>query len=87
MPIFIGHQHAKGPACNEQKTPKNRFKSGEEVPNCLKEGAMSKPLLQTGSQLEMMLDHFYARVREDALIGPIFNDIAKVDWEEHIPKI
>ena len=29
---------------------------------------------------------FYARVREDALIGPVFND-AIADWDEHLDKL
>lgn len=33
------------------------------------------------------MDRFYERVRQDALIGPIFNDVARVHWEEHLPKI
>lgn len=34
-----------------------------------------------------MLDLFYARVRLDPLIGPIFNDVARVDWNEHVKRI
>ena len=43
--------------------------------------------LENRAQLEKMLDRFYERVRLDPLIGPVFNDIAKVNWEEHLPKI
>ncbi len=35
----------------------------------------------------MLVDSFYARVNEDKLLGPVFNDIAKVDWETHLPKM
>jgi hemoglobin len=43
---------------------------------------------QTGSavseaQLEMLIPRFYARVREDALIGPVFDD-AVADWGRHL---
>src|SRR5690606_32283792 len=31
--------------------------------------------------------HFYQRVQHDEILGPIFNDIAKVDWDHHIPLI
>jgi hemoglobin len=34
-------------------------------------------------QIEMLIPHFYARVREDALIGPVF-DGAIVDWDRHL---
>lgn len=34
-----------------------------------------------------LVDGFYARVGEDDLLGPIFNDIAHVDWTAHLPKM
>lgn len=33
----------------------------------------------------VLIDEFYTKVRQDAVIGPIFNDIAKVNWEHHLP--
>jgi hemoglobin len=48
--------------------------------------ADKKPL-QTKEDLERLVTVFYDRVRQDELIGPIFNDVAKVNWDEHIPKI
>jgi hemoglobin len=30
------------------------------------------------------VDRFYGKVRYDALLGPIFNDVAKVDWPSHM---
>ncbi len=48
---------------------------------------MSKKLLQNREDLEMLVNRFYGRVRVDELIGPIFNDIAKVNWETHTEKI
>lgn len=32
-----------------------------------------------------MVDQFYQKVGEDALLGPVFNDFAKVDWSSHLP--
>lgn len=43
--------------------------------------------LESREQLVPMLDLFYARVREDELIGPIFNEVARVDWGPHVAKI
>lgn len=43
--------------------------------------------LRTRRDLEVLLDLFYSRVRRDELIGPIFNDVAQVDWDEHVKKI
>ena len=36
--------------------------------------------------LRALVDTFYAKVREDALIGPVFNR-AIVDWPEHLDKL
>lgn len=46
-----------------------------------------RPALETRAQLETLVDRFYARVRQDPLIGPVFDEVAKVNWEEHLPKI
>jgi hemoglobin len=43
--------------------------------------------LDSRAELIPMIDRFYDRVKADALIGPIFNDVAKVDWNHHLPKI
>lgn len=45
-----------------------------------------KPL-ETRADIELLVNEFYAKVRKDASIGPIFDDVAKVNWEEHLPKI
>ena len=36
--------------------------------------------------LKLLVDAFYAKVREDALIGPVFNR-AIDDWPEHLDKL
>ena len=30
---------------------------------------------------------FYGAVAQDELLGPVFNDVAAVDWAEHLPKL
>ena len=35
----------------------------------------------------MLVDQFYARVNQDPLLSPVFNDFAKVDWAAHLPKM
>lgn len=35
--------------------------------------------------IENLVRHFYQRVNEDELLSPIFNQVAQVDWENHIP--
>jgi hemoglobin len=37
--------------------------------------------------IERMVDSFYAKVRADDLLGPIFDDVAKTDWAHHLPKM
>lgn len=36
--------------------------------------------------LERLIPRFYARVREDPRLGPVFNDIVE-DWPEHLEKL
>ncbi len=46
-----------------------------------------KKTLESREDVQLMVDSFYDKVRKDGLIGPIFNDVAKVDWSEHLPKL
>lgn len=39
------------------------------------------------ADVRQLVDAFYAQVREDALLNPIFADVAKVDWAQHLPKM
>ncbi|MDC0534738.1 group III truncated hemoglobin [Francisellaceae bacterium] len=39
------------------------------------------------NQIETFVGHFYDKINQDNLLGPIFNNIAQVDWDEHIPKL
>lgn len=39
------------------------------------------------ADIDLLVDTFYAKVREDEVIGPFFNDVAKVNWEEHLPHL
>jgi hemoglobin len=34
-----------------------------------------------------LVRRFYAAVAQDDLLGPLFNEVAKVDWSEHLPKL
>ncbi len=45
------------------------------------------PDLAGRPDIERLVNHFYTRVQKDPLLGPIFNDIAKTDWEHHLPKM
>jgi hemoglobin len=35
--------------------------------------------------IELLVDEFYSKIKKDELIGFIFSDIAKVNWEKHLP--
>jgi len=45
------------------------------------------PDITTEADVRVLVDTFYNKVREDALLDPIFSDVAKVDWEHHLPKM
>ena len=34
-----------------------------------------------------LVDAFYDKVNKDELLAPLFNQVAAVDWEEHLPKM
>jgi len=46
---------------------------------------MSHPTI-TEPALKQLVDTFYARVRQDPLIGPVFNG-AIADWPDHLDKL
>lgn len=39
------------------------------------------------SDIEILVNTFYAEVNKNEKLGYIFNDIAKVDWAHHLPKM
>lgn len=41
--------------------------------------------IATEADIKLLVDSFYQKVNEDELLGPIFNDVAEVDWAEHLP--
>lgn len=42
----------------------------------------------TGSEeVKELVDSFYDKVNKDELLAPIFNDLAAVNWETHLPKM
>lgn len=43
--------------------------------------------LDTAEEIEEMVRRFYADVAMDDLLGPMFNDVAQVDWSDHLPKL
>lgn len=43
--------------------------------------------ISTRADIERLVDTFYARVRADAVLGPIFDDVARTDWAHHLPRM
>jgi hemoglobin len=43
--------------------------------------------LDSPAEIAEMVRRFYADVAMDDLLGPVFNDVARVDWSEHLPKL
>jgi len=41
--------------------------------------------IENRKDIELLITTFYAKVKTDGAIGYIFNDIAKVNWEKHLP--
>jgi len=41
----------------------------------------------TRKDIELLMEKFYDKVKKDDTIGPIFNDVAQVNWAHHIPII
>ncbi|MEO5714815.1 MAG: group III truncated hemoglobin [Luteolibacter sp.] len=37
--------------------------------------------------LVRLVDHFYGKVRADGQLGHVFDEVAQVQWESHLPKL
>lgn len=48
---------------------------------------MMKKDIGSREDIVKLVDTFYERVRRNKTIGPIFNDVAKVNWEAHMPRM
>lgn len=55
----------------------------------MRERSRGKPErdLDSPEEIAEMVRRFYADVAQDELLGPMFNDVAGVDWSEHLPKL
>ena len=41
--------------------------------------------IENRKDIELLVDTFYKKVLKDKTIGYIFNKVAKIDWEKHLP--
>lgn len=46
-----------------------------------------KTEITTLDNIKLLVDDFYGKVREDELIGYIFDDVIKDNWTEHLEKM
>src|SRR5215510_9369224 len=43
--------------------------------------------LNDPDEVAELVRRFYVDVAQDDLLGPMFTDVARVDWGEHLPKL
>lgn len=43
--------------------------------------------ITTSEDIRLLVDSFYDQVKNDEVIGYVFNDIANTNWEEHLPRM
>lgn len=43
--------------------------------------------LQTQEDVEFLVNKFYEKVTKNKIIGFFFNDVAKINWDLHLPKM
>jgi hemoglobin len=48
-------------------------------------GNMEKKEIHSREEVKVLVDSFYQKVNQDPDLSPIFNDLAKVHWEKHLP--
>ncbi|MBV8255221.1 MAG: group III truncated hemoglobin [Chitinophaga sp.] len=48
---------------------------------------MERREIKMREDIELLVNSFYDKVQKDEVIGFIFNDIAKVKWSVHLPKM
>ncbi|MBP6758687.1 MAG: group III truncated hemoglobin [Flavobacterium sp.] len=43
--------------------------------------------IKNRADIEKLVNVFYGKVKEDVAISYFFNEVAKVNWEDHLPKM
>ncbi|HEX2628109.1 MAG TPA: group III truncated hemoglobin [Chitinophagaceae bacterium] len=46
-----------------------------------------KKELESREDIELLVNTFYGSVKKNPVLRPIFEDIAKVDWPHHLPRM
>jgi hemoglobin len=58
-----------------------------EVTFAVKHNSFMKADILSKEDVKLLVDKFYEKVNKHALLSPVFNKIANVNWEEHLPKM
>lgn len=48
---------------------------------------IEKPDIKTREDIIMLVNAFYQKVNQDALLSPYFNEVAKINWDHHLPNM
>ncbi len=43
--------------------------------------------ITSSEDIQLMVNEFYGKIREDELLGPIFNNVIKDNWDTHLEKM
>ncbi|MGK7389076.1 MAG: group III truncated hemoglobin [Candidatus Cyclobacteriaceae bacterium M2_1C_046] len=43
--------------------------------------------IENRKDVKLLVDTFYDKVNQDKLLAPVFNDVAAVNWDTHLPKM
>lgn len=43
--------------------------------------------IRNSEDIKLLVDTFYTKINQDLLLAPIFNDVAKIDWDTHLPRM
>lgn len=46
-----------------------------------------RPDIEGRAEIEQLVNRFYTRVRADEVLGFIFDQVAKTNWDTHLPKM
>lgn len=45
----------------------------------------SKNDISSRKDIELLVSEFYQKVKADETLGPVFTEVAKINWEKHLP--
>lgn len=43
--------------------------------------------ITTRTDVELMVNEFYQKVQQDQMLDHVFNNVAKLDWDAHLPRM